>query len=362
MTASEAQFEVEVTLADCRNFAELSGDWNPLHTDSKYAADSVYGSQVLHGAFSAGLISQLAGMHLPGRDCLLYGIKLRFVAPILPPAKLLIRGQDLSVSSDIGHVKASIIDRDTDVLYVDASYEFGYHRKKGIAVDPIHEEVSTDTRPTVLVTGASGGLGSALLRQLGARGQAVPRSKISNRLESTELGRILGERRIAAIIHCAWPSVDNRLFIDLDDPERAIDQKISGPLRDIQLLSSVIARHGEDNAPLILIGSTFTKPGRHFFRMPLYSAAKSIIPTLVGVLGIELSTRDKRCFGVVFDVIDGGMNKGISETSRVASADRSPWGRLPTPDDAAEQLIWLLGNHSKLINGSTLTLSGGSIP
>ena len=362
MTAIEAQFEVEVTLADCRNFAELSGDWNPLHTDSKYAADSIYGSQVLHGAFSAGLISQLAGMHLPGRDCLLYGIRLRFVAPILPPANLVIRGKGLSVSSDIGRVEASISDRDTDVLYVDASYEFGYHRKKRAVVDPISESVPTEMDPAVLVTGASGGLGSALIRQLGGRGQAVPRSKISDRLESTDLSRIVGERRIAAIIHCAWPSLDNRRFIDLDDPGLAIDQKISGPLRDIQLLSSVIARHGEDNAPLILIGSTATKPGRHFFRMPLYSVAKSIIPTLVGVLGIELSTRNKRCFGVVFDVIDGGMNKGISETSRVASADRSPWGRLPTPEDAAEQLMWLLGNHSKLINGSTLTLSGGSIP
>lgn len=362
MTVREAQFEVEVTLADCHNFAELSGDWNPLHADARYAADSVYGSQVLHGAFSAGLISRLAGMHLPGRDCLLYGIRLRFVTPILPPAKLIIQGRCSSVSSDIGHVEASISDRGTGVLYVDASYEFGYHQKNNSVADPVNEVVSTETRPAVLVTGASGGLGSALIRQLGHRAQAVPRSKISGRLEATDLNRIVGERRIASIIHCAWPALDNRPFIDLDDPERAIDQKISGPLRDIQLLSSTIARHGEDNAPLILIGSTSTYPGRHFFRMPLYSVAKSFIPTLVGVLGIELSTRNKRCFGVVFDVIDGGMNKGISETSRVASADRSPWGQLPTPDDAAEQLIWLLDNHSKLINGSSLTLSGGSIP
>ena len=362
MTVREAQFEVEVTLADCHNFAELSGDWNPLHADARYAADSVYGSQVLHGAFSAGLISRLAGMHLPGRDCLLYGIRLRFVTPILPPAKLIIQGRCSSVSSDIGHVEASISDRGTGVLYVDASYEFGYHQKNNSVADPVNEVVSTETGPAVLVTGASGGLGSALIRQLGHRAQAVPRSKISGRLEATDLNRIVGERRIASIIHCAWPALDNRPFIDLDDPERAIDQKISGPLRDIQLLSSTIARHGEDNAPLILIGSTSTNPGRHFFRMPLYSVAKSFIPTLVGVLGIELSTRNKRCFGVVFDVIDGGMNKGISETSRVASADRSPWGQLPTPDDAAEQLIWLLDNHSKLINGSSLTLSGGSIP
>ena len=363
MITDEAQFEVAVTLDDCQRFAQLSGDWNPLHTDPVHASASVYGRQVLHGAFSSGLISQLAGMHLPGKDCLLYGMKLRFVTPILPPSTLMVRGRIVSMSNEVGRVKATISDTALGTLYVDASYEFGYHRMAIPATPAAAKPVRmTGGAPVVLVTGASGGLGSTLLRRLGEHGQAVTRNKISNRLEMSELTDVLGERQIAAIVHCAWPAPDNRQFIDLDNPENAIGQHVASPLRDIQLLAALVARHGKENAPLILIGSTATKPGRHYYRMPLYSIAKSIIPTVVEVLAMELAPKTKRCFGVVFDALDGGMNKGISESARLANADRSPWGELATLDEAAEQILWLLENQGKLISGATLTLSAGSIP
>ena len=68
---SDASFTVDVTAEDAIKFAQLSGDWNPLHTDAEYASKTIYKTPVLHGAFSAGLISQMAGMHLPGKSCLL---------------------------------------------------------------------------------------------------------------------------------------------------------------------------------------------------------------------------------------------------------------------------------------------------
>ena len=174
--------------------------------------------------------------------------------------------------------------------------------------------------------------------------------------------RVLGDRQIAAIVHCAWPAPDNRRFIDLDNPELSIEEHVTGPLRNIQSLAALIASHGDHNAPLILIGSTFAKRGRHYFRMPLYSIAKAFIPTLVEVLAAELASKTKRCLGVVFDVLDGGMNKGISAATRQANADRSPWGELANTDEAAEQITWLLDNQSKLISGAILTLSAGAIP
>ncbi len=365
MTVSHAQFEVDVSLADCGRFAEVSGDWNPLHTDAAHAAASVYGRQVLHGAFSAGLISRLAGMYLPGRDCLLHGIKLRFVTPILPPAALVVRGQIVSSSNDIGRVAATICDVATGALYVDASYEFGYHKMS----DPVlaETEVASEDRvadeaPVVLITGASGGLGSALLGRLGTRAQAVTRNEVSGRFEIDAVSAALGDRKIAAIVHCAWPSPDNRPFIELDSPDLAIDQHVVGPIRDIQVLAALLSRRGCQGAPIILIGSTYAQPGRHYFRMPLYSIAKSTIPTIVNVLALELASKGQRCFGVVFDVLDGGMNKGISRAARLANADRSPWGDLATPDEAAGQISWLLENHSNLISGATISLSAGSIP
>lgn len=361
MTGQEARFEVAVTLDDCRRFAELSGDWNPLHTDPLHAGASVYGRQVLHGAFSAGLVSRLAGMHLPGKDCLLYGMKLRFVKPILPPVALAVRGRIVSASNDSGRVEVTISDASSGTLHVDASYEFGLHRMAAPVAAAHSRSVGARGLPKVLVTGATGGLGGALMRQLGERGHAITRSAFSGRIEGNELDG-LGDGEVAAIVHCAWPAPDNRKLIELESPENAIGQHVAGPLRDIQFLADLIVRRGAENAPLILIGSTIAQPGRHHFRMPLYSIAKSTIPTVVEILALELASKARRCFGVIFDVLDGGMNKGLSASMRQSNADRSPWGELGTIDEAAGQIVWLLGNEGKLMSGATLTLTGGTIP
>jgi len=365
MTIQEAQFEVNVAVEDCLNFARLSGDWNPLHTDAAYAAESVYGRQVLHGAFSAGLISRLAGMHLPGKDCLLYGMRLRFIAPILPPVSLLVRGKIVSQANEVGRVDVTISDSATGVVNVEASYDFGYHRIAPKHASTLNDDCTAPDQPVVLVTGATGGLGSAVIRRLGTRGLAVPRGSITGRFDKSSLSGELSRvenRKIAAIVHCAWPTPDNNRFIALENAERLIEHHIAGPLRDIQFLAALIAQHGQDGAPLILVGSTFAEPGRHYFRMPLYSIAKSTVPTVVEVLALELASTTRRCFGVVFDVLDGGMNKGISNAARQAHADRSPWGELATTDEAAEQIIWLLENQGKLLSGATITLSAGAIP
>ncbi len=352
-----AQFDVDVTLDDCRRFADLSGDWNPLHTDAAHAAASIYGRQVLHGAFSAGLISRLAGMYLPGKDCLLHGLRLRFVTPILPPASLRVSGRVVSSSAEVGRVEATVSDAVSGAQYVEASYEFGLHRMAATATVAAQPSASA-SRAVVLVTGASGGLGIAVLRLLGDRGRGVSRTETGE----LRVDNVPANTPIAAIVHCDWPTPDNRRFLDLDDPAAAIQHHVAGPLRDIQVLARWLANHGIALAPLVLVGSTFARPGRHYFRMPLYSVAKSTIPTLVEILALELAGESKRCFGVVFDVLDGGMNKAISDAARMANADRSPWGELATPADAAGQILWLLENQSTLLSGATLTLSAGAIP
>lgn len=354
----QAHFETSVTVDDCRRFAELSGDWNPLHTDFVHAAASMVGRQVLHGAFSAGLISRLAGMYLPGKDCLLHGMRLRFVAPILPPARLRVVGELASGSAAAGRVDVTISDAVSGMVFVSASYEFGLHRMSISAPEAQPNIKGGANEPVVLVTGTSGGLGSAVLKRLGGRGRAVARD---------ERGELLIQGAadtgpVSAVVHCGWPQPDNRRLLDLDDATAAIQHHVGNPLRDIQVLAKALVRCGIDHAPLVLIGSTFAKPGRHYFRMPLYSIAKATIPTVVEVLSLELAGSARRCFGVVFDVLDGGMNKTASEAAKLAHADRSPWGELATPNEAADQVIWLLQNQSKLLSGAVLTLSAGAVP
>ena len=60
----EAGFRFEtpartVTEADLVNFAGISGDFNPLHTDERFAANSIYGERIAHGALVLSLATGL---------------------------------------------------------------------------------------------------------------------------------------------------------------------------------------------------------------------------------------------------------------------------------------------------------------
>jgi acyl dehydratase len=48
-----------VTEADLVAFAGVSGDFNPLHTDAVFAAHSIYGERIAHGALVLALVTGL---------------------------------------------------------------------------------------------------------------------------------------------------------------------------------------------------------------------------------------------------------------------------------------------------------------
>jgi acyl dehydratase len=48
-----------VTEADLVSFAGVSGDFNPLHTDEAFAADTIYGGRIAHGALVLSLATGL---------------------------------------------------------------------------------------------------------------------------------------------------------------------------------------------------------------------------------------------------------------------------------------------------------------
>ncbi|MBN1486445.1 MAG: MaoC family dehydratase N-terminal domain-containing protein [Anaerolineae bacterium] len=50
----------EITAADISTFAELSGDYNPLHTDEEFAATTPFGERIAHGLLVLSIATGLA--------------------------------------------------------------------------------------------------------------------------------------------------------------------------------------------------------------------------------------------------------------------------------------------------------------
>ncbi len=80
----QAEYRRQITMQDIQLFAQLSGDYNPLHLDPEYAAKTIFGGCIAHGAFCALLISAAVANKLPGPGSIYLGQVMRFKKPVRP--------------------------------------------------------------------------------------------------------------------------------------------------------------------------------------------------------------------------------------------------------------------------------------
>jgi len=71
-----------VTEADITAFAEVSGDFNPVHMDEAFAATTPFKSRIAHGMLSAAWLSALIAGELPGPGSIYLSQSLRFRRPV----------------------------------------------------------------------------------------------------------------------------------------------------------------------------------------------------------------------------------------------------------------------------------------
>ena len=67
---------------DVIGFAELSGDRNPIHLSDHFARKTRFGGRIVHGLYTASLISAVIGMRLPGPGAVYISQTLNFRGPV----------------------------------------------------------------------------------------------------------------------------------------------------------------------------------------------------------------------------------------------------------------------------------------
>jgi 3-hydroxybutyryl-CoA dehydratase len=78
----EASYARTVSEADILGFAEVTGDKNPVHLDAEFAAKTMFKTPIAHGMLTAGLISAVFGMELPGPGAIYVSQTLNFRGPV----------------------------------------------------------------------------------------------------------------------------------------------------------------------------------------------------------------------------------------------------------------------------------------
>lgn len=77
-----AEMAKTVTESDIALFAGVTGDFNPVHVDAVAAERSMFNGRIAHGMLSAGFISAVLGMRLPGPGSVYLSQTLRFTKPV----------------------------------------------------------------------------------------------------------------------------------------------------------------------------------------------------------------------------------------------------------------------------------------
>jgi 3-hydroxybutyryl-CoA dehydratase len=83
---------------DVRQFAQLVGDYNPVHLDDDFAKKTRFGRRIAHGMWGASLISTVVGTQLPGPGTIYLSQSLDFKAPVF-------LGDTITAEATVTHVR-----------------------------------------------------------------------------------------------------------------------------------------------------------------------------------------------------------------------------------------------------------------
>ncbi|WP_432406799.1 MaoC family dehydratase [Wukongibacter sp. M2B1] len=78
----KAFFQKTITETDVYLYAGVTGDINPAHINHEVSKDTMFKGRIAHGMLTAGLVSAVLGVHLPGPGTIYLAQELKFTAPV----------------------------------------------------------------------------------------------------------------------------------------------------------------------------------------------------------------------------------------------------------------------------------------
>ena len=236
-----------------------------------------------------------------------------------------------------------------------------------------------------LVTGASGGIGSACARELARNGYTVlahanrgmdavqalckdlctqgfdAHAVCANLADSRQVqamcrGILSVHHRVDALVLCAGVS-HTGLLTDMTDEQwhTVMDVNVSGSFYLIRALAPGMVSRGAGS--IVTISSMWGRSGASC--EAAYSASKAAIIGLTQALAKELGPSGVRVNCIAPGVIDTRMMDEHSEETKAQLAEETPLGRLGTGEDVAKAAAFLLSDDACFITGQTLGVDGG---
>lgn len=240
---------------------------------------------------------------------------------------------------------------------------------------------------TVLITGASRGIGRAAALLFGEKGWNVAVNYRANEEAAQSLKQELEEmgascllvqadvadavqvRRMISMVEYTFGGIDvlvnnagiaqQKLFTQLteEDWDRMFDVHVKGTFHCTQAVVPLMIGAGKGS--IVNVSSMWGQVGGacevH------YSAAKAAVIGMTKALAKELGLSGIRVNCVAPGVIDTEMNGALSEETMEALKEETPLGTIGTPEQVAKAIWFLAGEDSSFITGQVLSPNGGFV-
>lgn len=117
-----------VSQSDMDAFARLSGDSNPLHSDSTFARDRGFDGPVVFGGLIVSVVSRLLGTRVPGPGCVWHSLEIDFRSPLYVNEPASLTGTVTYCNNDIGVARLAIEIRFRDAVAASGQAQVSFGR------------------------------------------------------------------------------------------------------------------------------------------------------------------------------------------------------------------------------------------
>ena len=101
-----------------KTYAEITGDYNPLHFNETFAAGTEFKQLVVQGGLTTGLLHALVAMDLPGPGTVFLSQNWKFTAPVFIGDTITAEAQVISVhpSKPVTQLQVKVTRQDDEIV------------------------------------------------------------------------------------------------------------------------------------------------------------------------------------------------------------------------------------------------------
>ena len=120
---------ITLTTDHVRTYAEMTGDYNPLHFDEEFTSKTKFGKLVVQGGLTTGLLHALVAMELPGPGSVFLSQNWKFIAPVFIGDTITAEAEVLSVhaTKPVTQLKTMVRRQDGETVLDGEAWCYTFH-------------------------------------------------------------------------------------------------------------------------------------------------------------------------------------------------------------------------------------------